>query len=333
MANLHRLYLVLMACGLTAALCLFGGCRGGDDDDVADDDVADDDVADDDAQDDDTGDDDDDYRHELTVTDPVVGDLSCLGEQTTPPTTWDDSAPIYAYVRDFSEGDEIVGAKALVWSNNDPSDEGAADFQFLTGTDVDGLVTVDDGLINSCEPFAYKVWTEWEPPETMPTYQMGLILAPVGHPEWNDFEMISVSYATYQIIPLSLAIQPDETKGLAAGRFYDCNNDPIENGQVLVVDDDGNKADDVFVRYFVEELPDRDQPDTSEDGLFGAIDVPPGPWNLQLWGVLDAGMPECPTDEVDGRCMIAQGRVYVIPNSVNVANAELKPYPDSCYTR
>ncbi len=333
MTDLHRLLTILVALSTAAALAALPACRGtGDDDDdtVADDDdtATDDDDTD---GDDDVTDDDDDYRHELTVTDPVSGDFSCLGEQLDPPVPWDDSAPLYAYVRDFSEDDAIAGAKALLWTSNDPSDEGQADFSFDTGTDHTGAISIDDGLVNSCEPFAYKVWTEWTPPETMPTYQMSNVLAPVGDPEWSDFEMISVSYATYQIIPLSLAIQPDETKGIAAGKFQDCVGDPIEGGQVLVVDDNGDKAEDVYIRYFVDELPDRDQPCTSEDGIFGAIDVPQGKWEMQLWGVLDAGMPECPEEEVDGRCLLASATVFVIPNSVNIANADMKPFPDACY--
>jgi hypothetical protein len=333
MTDLHRLLTILVALGTAATLAALPACRGtGDDDDdtADDDDTVDDD--DDTTDDDDVTDDDDDYRHELTVTDPVVGDFSCLGEQSDPPEPGADSASIFAYVRDFSEDDPIAGAKALLWTNNDPADEGAADFSFDTGTDHTGAITVDDGLVKSCQPFAYKVWTEWTPPETMPTYQMGNVLAPVGDPEWNDFEMISVSYATYQIIPLSLAIQPDEAKGIAAGRFYDCAGEAVEGGQVLVKDDQDNLAEDVYIRYFVDELPDRDQPWTSEDGIFGAIDVPPGQWAMELWGVLDTDMPECPTEEVNGRCMLAKATVFVIPNSVNIANAEMKLYPDSCYT-
>ena len=331
MQDFHRLLII----GLCTAIVPFLGCRGTgteDDDDIAeDDDASDDDVSDDDAADDDTGDDDDDYRHELTVTEPVVGDFSCLGTMGDTPDPIEESAPLYAYVRDFSDGDDIAGAKALVWTTNDPSDEGTADFEFLSGTDHTGSVPVDDGLIRPCEPFAYKVWTEWEPPETMPTYQMSNVMAPVGDPEWNDFEMISVSYGTYQIIPLSLAIEPDEAKGIAAGRFYDCAGEAVEYGQVLIVDENGDKAEEVYIRYFVAELPDRDQPWTSEDGIFGAIDVPPGAWTMQLWGVLDDGMPECPEEEVDGRCKLAEAQVYVVPNSVNIANAELALYPDGCY--
>ena len=336
MDNLHRLLVILVALLAASALAALPACRSAeDDDDTSADDDDDDDVADDDdddvADDDDAGDD-DDYRHELTVTEPVIGDLSCLGENLDPPAPGDDSAQIFAYVADFSDDDAIAGAKMLLWSDNDPSDEGAADFEFSDGTDHTGAITIDDGVVNSCERFVYKIWTEWEPPETMPTYQMSNVLAPVGDPEWNNFEAISVSYATYQIIPLSLAIQPDETKGIAAGRFYGCDGEAVEGAQVLVVDSNGNKADDVYIRYFVEELPDRDQPYTSEDGIFGGIDVPPGQWTMQIWGVLDASMPECPEDEVDGRCKLAEAEVFVVPNSVNIANAEMVPYPASCYT-
>jgi len=335
MSNPHRLLMILIALAAAVALASLPACRGqGDDDDdddaTGDDDTGDDDTGDDDTGDDDTGDDDDDYRHELTVTDPLIGDFSCLGENLGAPVVG-ESAQMTGVVLDFSDDIEITGAKMLLWASNDPSDAGAADFEYDDGTDQTGVIEVPEGTVNACEQFAYKVWTEWQPPETMPTYEMGNVLPPVGDSEWNDFELISVSYATYQIIPLSLAIQPDPAKGLAAGTLRDCSDDPVENGQVLIKDENGDKADNVYIRYFKDELPDRDQPWTSDDGIFGAIDVPPGSWTMELWGVLDDDMPECPTEEVDGRCLVASSNVFVIPDSINIANAMLKPYPDACY--
>ena len=335
MSNPHRLLMILIALVAATALAALPACRGGGDDDdddaSGDDDTGDDDTGDDDTGDDDTGDDDDDdYRHELTVTDPLVGDFSCLGDNQAEPDAG-GSAALTGVVLDFSDDIEITGAKMLLWTSNDPSDLGDADFEFDDGTDQTGVIGIPDGTLNACEQFAYKVWTEWQPPETMPTYEMGNVLPPVGDAEWNNFELISVSYATYQIIPLSLAIQPDPEKGLAAGTLRDCSDETVENGQVLVVDSNGDKAEDVFIRYFKDELPDRDQPWTSDDGIFGAIDVPQGAWTLQLWGVLDDDMPECPTEEVDGRCMVASSEVFVIPDSINIANAQMKPYPDACF--
>ncbi len=320
---MQRLIWSLSILTLSAALALWAGCRGGDDDD---------DTVSDDDDDDTATDDDDEYRHELTVTDPVVGDFSCLGENFGEVITGETSA-ITAYVQDFSDDVPVAGAKLLVWASNAPGDgEGNADFSFDTGTDQTGAVEIDSGVVQACSRFAYKVWTEWEPQETMPTYEVGNVLPPVGDPEWNDFELISVSYATYQIIPLSLAIQPDTAKGMAAGTFYDCAGDPVQNAQLLVVDGSGNKAEGVYIRYFVDELPDRDQQWTSEDGLFGAIDVPPGSWKMQLWGMLGDGMPDCPnaTDE-DGRCMLAETDVFVIANSINISTADMKPFPEACY--
>jgi len=320
---LRRLLLLMAVLTLGLSLTLWlGGCRGGDDDD----DVADDDDNGDDDDDDNEG---DDYRHELTVDVPLAGDLSCLGTTLGDPTPGGTSEALIAYVLDFSEDDPINGAKMQLWANNDPTT--GADFEFMDGTDHTGAITVDEGIVYPCEKFAYKVWTEWQPPETMPSYEMGNVLPPLGDPEWDNYELISVSYATYQIIPLSLAIDPDPAKGMAAGRVYGCDGEAVQNAQVIVTNEGGTKAEEVFVRYFVDELPDRDQAWTSEDGLFGAIDVPPGQWNLEIWGILDAGMPECPEPEVDGYCKIAQSQVNVIADSVNIANANMVEYPASCY--
>jgi hypothetical protein len=322
---MQRLIWILSILALSSTLALLPACRGDDDDD--------DTVGDDDDDDDTATDDDDEYRHELTVTAPVVGDFSCLGEDLGEVVAG-ESASITGYVEDFSDDVAVAGAKLLVWASNAPADgEGNADFSFDTGTDQTGIVEVDAGTVQACSPFAYKVWTEWEPQETMPTYEVGNVLPPVGDPEWDNFGLISVSYATYQIIPLSLAIQPDPAKGMAAGTFYDCNRDPVENAQLLVVDGSGNKAENVYIRYFVDELPDRDQEATSVDGLFGAIDVPPGAWKMQLWGMLDAGMPACPNaTDGDGRCLLAESNVYVIAGSINIATADMIPFPDDCYS-
>jgi hypothetical protein len=322
------LFTLLATLTLGSALALFtAGCRTDEDDD---------DASDDDASDDDAGDDDDDdYRHELTVTNPVIGDFSCLGDNQTAPAPG-ETGNLVGFVLDFSEDEPVAGAKLYVWANDDPSGgEGAADFEFSDGTDQTGQITIGSGVVNACEKFAYKVWTEWVPQETMPTFETGNVIAPPGDTTWEDsfedFEILSVSYATYQIIPLSLAIDPDPAKGLAAGAFYDCVGERVENAQVLVKDNSGNLVEDVYIRYFVDETPDRDQQWTSDDGIFGAIDVPPGAWTIEVWGVRDGGMPDCPEPEVDGRCKLASVEVFVIPDSVNIANARMVEYPAGCY--
>ncbi len=340
----HRSLSTLSLLTSLAAFALLTGCREGppaDDDAVTDDDTS---LDDDSAADDDTVTDDDDatgddYRHELTVTKPLVGDLSCITTPQDPGAALhtDETAELQGLVLDFSEDENVVGAYVNVWGDNDstqaPAWESAEDDP--DGTSTDGLAAVPSGIVYACTPYAYLTYTNFNPATTQPTYELGTILPPSGGAPWSggDANFTSVSYVTAQLIPLTLSIDPAAGKGIAAGTFEDCNGDPIANGQVIVRDGDGNKASDVYIRYFVDELPDRDQQWTSEDGLFGAIDVPVGSWFMELWGVPNGfDTAGCLDTDADGRCLVTRIGIYVDADSVNIANAKMKPYPEACFT-
>ncbi|MCK6531171.1 hypothetical protein L6R50_27620 [Myxococcota bacterium] len=334
LSNLPWASALVLALGLAQA-----GCREEPpaDDDVADDDAADDDAADDDVADDDAADDDatgDDYRHVLTVTEALVGDFSCISSPQEPSAIPEDNkvtAELQAHVLDFEEDSGVAGAYASVWGNNDPGSTPGFVSDDATGSD--GLVTVPSGVVTSCVPYAYETHTNFSPPETQQTYELGVILPPTGGAPFSggDADFTSVSFATYNIIPLVLSIQPTPGKGIAAGTFEDCNGERVQNAQILVKDASGNLAQDVYVRFFVDDLPDRDQAWTSEDGLFGAIDVSVGDWTIELWGVPNASFT-CPGDLDDGgRCRVTTVPITVTADSVNIANARMKPYPDACF--
>jgi hypothetical protein len=113
------------------------------------------------------------------------------------------------------------------------------------------------------------------------------------------------------LITTILGINPDPEKGVVAGRFRDCNGEPVEGAAAIVVDAEGNVPDGVKVRYFVDEFPDRYQPYTSEDGLYAIIDTPVGEYTVELWGILEEGAePE----------RLAYNRVEVYADSVCITN-------------
>jgi len=151
-------------------------------------------------------------------------------------------------------------------------------------------------------------------------------------------EFTSVSEDTYALIPLILGISPAADKGIAAGRFKDCAGENIEGGEMVLtpadVDwqtfDPAQQPDGVFVRYFEEETPSRGQEWTSADGLFGAIDVPPGSWRVVMWGIVDGVECADAHPEHSPVCPISYGEVFVVPDSVNISNVELVTYPAAC---
>ena len=140
-------------------------------------------------------------------------------------------------------------------------------------------------------------------------------------------------------------MEAEPGKGIAAGRVRDCNGDNVANGEVTVgtIDWDTGaivEAEGYSTRYFFDESPNLNEHEISEDGLFGALNVPPGEaWNVLLWGVPQAEA-HCET-KTDGTilwntdnsalCLLSTTRVFVIENSVNVSNIELKPFADNCY--
>jgi hypothetical protein len=104
----------------------------------------------------------------------------------------------------------------------------------------------------------------------------------------------SVSIATYALMPAILQLEPDPAKGILAGTAYDCGGEGslLENAQVIIRSEDGSYPLGQEVRYFREEFPNKDQPATSADGLWMAINVPAGPHVIELWAVVESGEPQ-----------------------------------------
>jgi len=291
------------------------------------------------------GDDDDTGGNEdpgvFDTTETVTGDWSCKGLHPAPPSLGTGGI-LNGIVEDFQDDVPVAAARVQLWSNNDPS--GTPSWQLETPfTGADGTFVVEDGIISACSQFSARVWTEFTPQETYQTYQSGIVVS--GTPPFSQ-AFNSVAYSTYQLLPLTVGIEPEPGKAIAAGRMTDCNGDNIANAEASVGTinwDNGTverPADGYEMRYFLNEDPDGEQNHISADGLFGAMNVPPGQsYSLVTWGIpQDEAHCETTTGgeviwsaENDALCMLAYSTLYVQPDSVNIANVELKPFPDACY--
>ena len=116
----------------------------------------------------------------------------------------------------------------------------------------------------------------------------------------------------------------DPDKGIIAGTAYDCDYNALEGVQVIVRDQSGEYASDQEVRYFVEDFPNRDQPYTSADGLWIAINVPPGRVTVEMWAMSAGELVQVAATELD-----------LVADSINISNMKLGYgdgvfYPTDC---
>ena len=288
----------------------------------------------------DTGDDDTDEQVDPGIFDSdevVTGDWSCIGELPEPIVG--DTGVFNGTVEDFQEEDPVPGAHVRIWGANDPTLPPADAVEETS--DTEGNFTIDAGTVFACSPFAARVWTDFDPPETYQTFQVNIVVA--GTPPFSEV-LNSVAYSTYQLLPLTVGVEPEPGKGIAAGRVRDCQGEPVANAEASVgaldlATGEVTEAPGYQMRYFENEDPEQDQLHISEDGLFGGMNAPPGDWDLMIWG-LPQDEAHCqtttggdiirPVQNVE-YCLLGATTLPVQPDSVNIANIDLKPFPDACY--
>ena len=274
-------------------------------------------------------------ENDLSLTEEATGDWSCFTPGTDfASTTWltqtldpakVTTLSLAGQVLDFEEDTPRTDVEVRLWYDDDAT--GAPDA--ATQADEDGQVSLDGP---SCTPMSYLAYPDPLLGEAKPTYKAHQVY---GYQESGDFdaEYISVSTNTYLVVPAIVGITPDPTKSVIAGTAFDCTRSPdtlsdveagkVQNVEVVVRDLDGNKVEGVYVRYFVEKFPDRDQQHTSADGLWTAINVPPGTFRLEMWGLIGG------EERILGSTIL-----QTQADSINIANifggySGVK-YPDGC---
>jgi hypothetical protein len=217
-------------------------------------------------------------------TDEAVGDFSCF----TPGAAWltqeVDAAKVvprtlHAMVEDFEDNFGVNEADVEIWYGDTFS--GTPD---VTGSsDSAGSVDLE---VPTCQALAYMTSTDPLEERTVDTQEAHQIYGYVEEGTLLEDDLNSVAQSTYTLIPSLLGVSLDDDKSVIAGTAYDCNGDPIQNAQVVVVDSAGDFPESLVTNYFIEEWPVREQPATSEDGLWVAMNVPEGAWTVQLWALI-----------------------------------------------
>lgn len=262
----------------------------------------------------------------INITEAATGDYSCFaGEGNWTVHTADPSCveklPMSGEIEDFESGDGVDGCTIEIYDAD-------------TVTDSPDSSTVSDGEGNftgleaySCQPWTYKAYTDPALDETKVTIQAHEVYS---HGTELDAGLNSVSSDTYAVIPALLGISVDPGAGIVAGTAFDCGGEndenKIEGAQVIVKDANGNYPEDQEIRYFVNDFPNRDQPYTSADGLWLAVNVPPGRVTVELWAITESGgEPQ----------IVGETELDIFEDSINISNiftgfGDGVRMPDSC---
>ena len=246
----------------------------------------------------------------INVTDAPVGNLSCfsaadgLGTESAAPGCVGERQ-MSGSVLDFQEGDPVDAAKVELFFGDSITDSSPPDVVYES--DPNGLFT---GSVMACSPFTYRISTDPALELTKVTIESHDVMPNEGPTIAASHELNSVSSVTYALIPNLLGLSPDVTKGIVAGRAYDCDGQNLEGAQVVVHDGAGNIPEGVVVKYFVDEFPSRSQFSTSADGLWIIMDVPEGSWTVD--GYVADGM--------GGHSLVASTQLRVLPDSINISS-------------
>lgn len=215
----------------------------------------------------------------VNVSTVYVGDAACYdgvawNTQTAGAGCTADIA-ISGTVSDFQTDENVEGASVDFWSNDDINTSSSLSIE--TDSNGDGVATLP-----SCTPIGYMTSTPPEWQDTVNTYEVHQVYewdaSGATSDTWN-----SVSVATSKLIPSLLGLEWTPGTSLIAGTAYDCGGEPIQHAQVYIHDADGNIPADISIRYFDNSLPNSDQPDTNDDGLWSAVNIPPGEWTVEMW--------------------------------------------------
>jgi len=256
----------------------------------------------------------------ITATDPVMGEQSCFRPGAGCVTLSADEscvndATLSGEVVDFERGDAVADARVSVFLDD-----------IWDSTPDETLTSDRDGRIGgvelpTCTPITWEVTTDPHLAETVATVSGHLSLTPDGV---SDAAIPSFSADTAAIIPSLLGVTVEEGAGMVSGVLRDCAGDALVGAQVII-DVGGGYPEGQSSHYFVNDFPNRDQEATSADGLWLLLNLPPGPAQVEAWGVVEG---------LDEPILLAYTDAEVISDGVTLVDLQMGycgPYiPDAC---
>lgn len=221
------------------------------------------------------------YAQWVNETETYVGDLSCWDgsswvSETVDPECQTERTGGVATVEEFASGDATANATVSFFH----ADTVAGSADATATTDENGQF---EPTVPLCQALTYQVsdgFTEYHD-----TYEY--------HVFWDagdeELSLISVSNDTWLTLPSVFGVVIDETLGVLAGTVRDCNGDIVENAQVLLRDADGDIPSEMSIGYTFNGIPSRSAISTTADGVWIAMNVPPGDYTVEFYVADGAG--------------------------------------------
>lgn len=243
------------------------------------------------------------FEDYVNTTEAATGDMSCYDGSAWITENPDPGCLTTATIEpgeteDFATGNEVARASVDIWYDDDAS----ATADLSTTADDDGLFT---GSVPVCTPIAIRVSDTGG--ELVPTYEFHSVN---GAGATTDITALSVASGTYGTIPALFGVTIDDDKGVIAGSARDCNDDVLVGAQVLVKDASGAIPGSLAMGYTSGGVPSRSLTATSDDGVWIAMNVPPGTYTAEMYV----------SDGAGGHTLVSTTVVDAYATSVSIAS-------------
>lgn len=240
------------------------------------------------------------------------GDIACVGNPKDPAAP-DAETVVTGVIKDFQDDNKVVGAVIKLYAT---VEDVMANKPMVTSapSDADGnfTYTVPKGyyrIIRANE--GGKAVSSGNMVKTIPTYEFNVV--------YSDKSPTAVKTSTKDLIPGLVSVTQMDGFGVLAGGARDCNNKHVQ-GAIVDVAATGYKSDGQIF-YFADvpgagTVPVRNQKWTGDNGVFAALNVPPGYGIVTIKGALKMGDP---------LTVISQYKIPVIADAVTIVEAQAGP--------
>lgn len=243
-----------------------------------------------------------------------VGDLSCFTAGSLSADSADAACQtevsLAATVVDYEKQEAVADVSLSLFAGDDPGASGGVD----ATSDVSGLV---DTAIQACTPFAYKT----SRPEAMDTYGPHVV---IGHEAPIEKNFQSVANGSRSLIEIGLQIEISAGNGAVVGVVRGCDEEPLLGAQVIVRDASCSVPSSWIPGYFTNQIPDAFRAETSDDGVYAGMDMPPGEYIADAYILEDGALVLLGSSPVEVRAD------SVTVTDVHAGRPDGVKMPDSC---